>query len=301
MESIRVSILTSWDLLRLDRAIESIQAQHVMLPFWVEINSQNVDYIQEALALCGKRGVECFVSTSTGKAGVGKQAVFDRFRTHYSEDYLYLLDGDDWLYPCASMSLYHTVSQYKGLDVLTYIPLDVVHNGEWGQGEQIADNTIASFWGDDLAKPNLALLGLGPGKAQWLWTDGVITGPGRTVLFSRKATDRLRWHATIGCYEDTLLLLEALALHQNGELFAANSMAQDTFIYDLTTPEGGQKKNDLALASEQLREIAKGIVPVNRSDAGELPLFYQDAKIAYDEKLAFAKATYSQEKRDSNS
>jgi len=286
---VRVAILTSWDLPRLQRAIQSVKSQQSPMPFWVEINSTNQDYIAQATALCKKMRAHCHISESTGRAGVGKQAVFDGFGHQFEEPFLYLLDGDDWLYPCASRSLYHTVLHGRGLDVVTYVPLDVVQSGSgW---VPIAEGVYVNFWNGELGNPRD--WEYGPGQARWLWTaNPTITGPGRTVLFSRLATRHLMWHPTIGCYEDTLLLLDSLAMHQEGTLFSACSMAQDTFIFDRTSPECGQGKNDLVAASRELQHEAQRRLSRKRSSVGELPLLFQDSRITYEDKLAYAKQTY---------
>ena len=290
---VRIAILTSWDLPRLERAIRSVKRQKDRLAFWVEINSQDEKYIVQATDLCKKIKADCHISKSTGTAGVGKQAVFDQFIHRFTEPFLYLLDGDDWLYPCASLSIGQTVKQYSSLDVLTYPALDVIQGG--GGWYPIAPGAFANFWNGQMVALNN--WEYGPGPAHWLWASkNVITGPGRTVLFSRKAAEELRWHPTIGCYEDTLLLLDSLALHQKGEMTSVVSVAQDTFIYDLTTPEGGQKKNDLVKASIELRYEAQQRVHRDRSSVGELPLLYQESRITYEEKIEYAKKTYKKGK-----
>ena len=284
-----LAILTSWDIKRLKRAIQSLKRQKPAIPFWVEINSTSDEYITQAVSLCEKTKADCHISLSTGQAGVGKQAVFDEFLSRFDQPFCYILDGDDWLYPSASTSLLKTVNQYSSLDVLTYIPLDVIQSKSgWFP---IAPQAYANFWDKKISTPHN--WDYGPGYAEWLWGDNLqITGPGRTVLFSRKATEKLEWNPTIKCYEDTLLLLNSLALHQKGELFSACSMAQDTFIFDRTSPESGQKKNDLVRASQELRHEAQLILKKERSSVGELPLLFQESYISYEDKIKYAKKTY---------
>ncbi|MYC72278.1 MAG: hypothetical protein F4X17_16365 [Gemmatimonadetes bacterium] len=287
---IRISILTSLDLPRLKRAIQSVQEQTSLLPFWVEINSRNSKYVDRAATLCEEMRVEYHISKSTGKPGIGKQAVFDRFTNNFQEPFLFLLDGDDWLYPCASQSIQQTIHQYSSLDVVTYIPLDLIQP-RFGH-HPIAKGAYANFWNGILCSPHY--WEYGPGIAQWLWTSNpIITGPGPTPLFSRKAASTLSWHPQIGAYEDTLLLLDSLVKHQAGDLFSACSMAQDIFIYDQTNPQSVQKKTDLVKASIQLRQEATQRLNKERSSIGELPLLYQESLITYPEKIEFAQQTYS--------
>ena len=103
-KNILAVVLTSSDEKRALRAYESIKNSPTNFSMDIEIivNSLNKDYIKSIQQTFKNIKVKITETQSNGHSGFGKNTVFDYFRNHKNQyDYLFLIDGDDFLYPTA--------------------------------------------------------------------------------------------------------------------------------------------------------------------------------------------------------
>jgi len=287
MYSTTIAILTSWDLGRLERAILSAVRQTESCNLWVEINSLDPAYHAAAAQLCRDYRVEYHVSERSGTAGIGKQAVFDRFASKPGE-YLLLLDGDDWLYPCAVEALLD-LSNRQRFDVLTQTQYDLI----------LSEPRYPGMGGYRLSSDVVATINRVPNAIEWwtgcdysLWSDPTVQGKGLTNVFSRRATTDLRWDEQIGCYEDVLLFYRSLDKHKRSALQSVLLCGQVILIHDLTTPNGGQKRADFTGATRELRRKLRLFLNPEDSSYAELPSVEAPSLIAYEDKLDFIRRSY---------
>lgn len=99
--TIKFYVLCSKNLLATQRHLQMIAKEDIHYVF----NSQDADYVAEATAWCDSESIPYSVTESDGTAATGKNTVFDVF-TASDNDYMVLVDGDDFLTP-------HGVWTYK--------------------------------------------------------------------------------------------------------------------------------------------------------------------------------------------
>ena len=287
---IAVGILTSYDLPRLRRAVQSVQNQNAECQYFVEINTKKKSYRQAVQEWCASEEIACYSSQSNGTPGKGKQAVFRRFLKETEAAYLLLLDGDDWLYPCAIESLERTLAEIQPVDVLISCGIDQIATDP-AEGER-----LVTVNGDDqyreLADP--------PGRAQsvWLYEGDEALVPGRPTFSSRRAVQALSWQAKLKCYEDGLFIMEAILAHQKGQLQVIVSRSQDLMVYDRDTPNSMQKQVDFTECTAQLRTAVELLgIPKQATSLGQLPTICPRQFISADEKQAFIDSTWDPQPR----
>lgn len=291
MKKITVAILTSWDLARLERGIISALRQSVECAVFVEINTADKSYHKAAQKICRDYRVPAYVSDRSGTAGLGKQAVFDRFK-ELGGEYLYILDGDDWLYPTAIEALTKVINKAKP-DILTHCIADRV-SSPGTDSFRTFPQFLAEFgincevWGDvRLREPEKDL------TAAWLWEEEVIHNAiGLVNFFSKKATETFRWHESLGCFEDTLLLLQSLPLSREREIKSYLSMSQSIFIVDRTGDHRTSERCNLAKASNDLRKEAAKFLEPGDGSIWELPTVGVPYMMPYEQKVNFVRRSY---------
>jgi len=251
-------ILTTSDLPRLRRAVNSVRNQEVECAFFVEVNTRDKEYRQAVIDWCAAENIPCFSSSSNKKPGKGKQAVFNRFLAETEAEHLLLLDGDDVLYPCAISSLNRTLAEVDPVDVLISCAVDQVTQG---QAVVMGDNEFVT-----LRDPQ------GRAESVWLYEGDEALVPGRPTFFSRRAVEQLAWDTDLACYEDGLFLIEAIMAHQAGRLQALCSLSQDLMVYDRETPDSAQKVSDFKKQTALLREKVDALdIDRAATSLGQLP------------------------------
>lgn len=259
-----VYILVSQDAPRARRAIQSvyIAQQHYADPVDCIVMVNTTDRAFEAQIMTELGSVVWKqASRSNGTAGQGKQACFDDFNSgRPTHSHLILLDGDDYLYPWAFSILAENLNTSSvPIDVLTFHQHDSLD--EAGQPQ----------WVDPVPPATQSRFLSQPG-ADWLFNTDVIWGPGKTLVFSHLATQRLTWATdTIHLWEDTLLLMQSLKQHQEGQLNSVLTLDPDFFFYD-RHPHMGSARADPDQVRDNLRErvLAYGLTP-ETAHLGQLP------------------------------
>jgi len=281
-----VGILTSYDLPRLRRAIQSVRNQRAECAYFVEINTKDKEYRKAVQDYCEAEQIVCYSSASNGTPGKGKQAVFNRFLKEMKDDHLLLLDGDDWLYPVAIESLERTLQELSPVDVLISCAVDQI-DADIESGER-----IVAVNGDDhypeVSDP------LGRVQSKWLYEGSEALVPGRPTFFSRRAVQALSWDCNLPCYEDGLFILETILAHQKGQLHAIVSRSQDLMVYDRETPGSMQKQVDFTDCTTQLRTAVERVgIPKDATSMGQLPAICPRQFLSVKEKHAFIESTWN--------
>ena len=276
---IAIGILTHHDLPRLRRAVRSVQAQRAECAYFIEINTKDKAYREAVREWCKQEQIACYSSVSNGTPGKGKQAVFKRFLKESDASHLLLLDGDDWLYPCAIESLHRTLAEIDPVDVLISCAVDQVAEGHVSV---MADEEYA-----ELRDPR------GRKESVWLYSEDEALVPGRPTFFSRRAAQALSWDTDLGCYEDGLFLIETIKAHQEGRMNAVCSLSQDLMVYDRDTVNSAQDVSDFTEQTAQLREkVAALEIDRDATSLGQLPALRPRPFITAEEKQAYIEATW---------
>ena len=82
------------------------------------VNTLNPDYYNDVLTEFKDIDVEIIQTVSNGKPGMGHNSCIELFNNRIQFDYMLLLDGDDFLYPCALEQLSKCFTKENHIDIL---------------------------------------------------------------------------------------------------------------------------------------------------------------------------------------
>lgn len=239
-----IAALTHHDEKRLERLLKTVDFQ-LMHNFQVSkvviCNTLDSSYPEKAKSVAEKYQCTFVQTESNGRPGKGKNSVLDYFLTT-DNDYLLMIDGDDFLYPCALESLEHF--QKLGIDAVGLLTNDIVDTKFFDTYKfaKVNDDTYLYSWFDE--------------QVQWVSLPefestvnvfnplGSQTTPDRMVFFSKKAATLLRCSEELEVYEDLILSLKARALWANGQLSYINTASTYIYVYDKTNENSTCKKFD---------------------------------------------------------
>ena len=121
-EKIVIFILTSNNEKLLKISYNSVinQKNHnIDLDIIIVVNSLNKNYINNVLEeFDNVEDVEIIETESNGKPGMGHNSCIELFKNHKKYKYMLLLDGDDFLYPCALNQLEKCFKKEKNIQML---------------------------------------------------------------------------------------------------------------------------------------------------------------------------------------
>jgi hypothetical protein len=224
-------------------------------------------------------------TVSNGKPGKGKNASLDLFNEHYQEyDYLLLMDGDDFLYPCALQHINRVVSRTKCdvlglqtndiLDKLVYpntskidlmLGEEFVHLYSWFERQYNIYSLPEQRYRVDRVNQKL----------------GTHSTPDRIILFTHRAATLLHCSEQLPVYEDYILSLNAQAAYVRGQLSYFNTSSTCIYIYDKTGETSTCKqydkdvKGDWAAHDQMFKdEIAHLDTLLGDFQAAEVPFIY---------------------------
>lgn len=269
-------LLTSHDLMRLKRLVinlsELISAESIELFPIIVVNTLNNEYYLDVLK---QRFPYPVIRTeSNGKPGKGKNSCFNIFMESDC-DYLTQFDGDDILYPTYLKSIEAHIKHYPGLDVLGIVPMDIINYGpQLGHLISLNNNLFAGVWGISLISP-YGNSTPGPGRNSEVWDSPLPISWDYIVLQSKKVSN-IMMDENLGVAEDHLWSIQALAMHQRGEIQYFNTMSSDMFIIDRTTENSVQKIYSQQDCVEEFKQKAKLFVSEERSSFNEIPIIYKD-------------------------
>ena len=217
MTRVLLTILTHHDLPRLERAVTSAKRQRrarsIAVESLVVVNTLDGRYEKAVREACARWGVKALATDSNGKPGRGKNACLDAFLSSDAE-YLYQLDGDDFLYPTWARSVEAHLRRIPGLDALGIVPLDCVGSSEGFSWTLPDGSTKAGVW---TASDVYPWEGAGPGRSP-LWDVSLSASPDMVRLVSRETALIWRFDEDLAVGEDHLMSLRLLASHIRGDL-----------------------------------------------------------------------------------
>jgi len=146
MNKILITILTSCDLKLLDLSIwSSINQDYENYDIYIIVNSKNSIYYNEVKHFCSEKypgKIKKIIETeSNGKPGKGHNSCIQEFnKTEY--EYLVILDGDDFLYPCALRRLNNLYEKGHDIVLLDGNPSKITYKNKFTES---TNNNIKQF------------------------------------------------------------------------------------------------------------------------------------------------------------
>ena len=282
MPKLLTAILTSEDLPRLERCIKSLMQSEP--DCMVVCNSTNSQFQIDAEKLCAKFPVKFVNTESNGKLGKGKNAVLEQFtKTDY--DYLFQVDGDDFVYPGAIKKVNDIINKHD-FDVLALTESEVwdgtdLHRiNEWITTDKFRDKInkiLATFDPENLMR---AVQNCKIGEEI---TDDK-SGLHRVIVWSKKAATKFRFDENL-MVADSPGYLDLKLMHLREEIKLELTNAKSIYIYDQTI--------QTAISSyDLLMDVAKYVW--NQEDLGLttdlfLDIIEIDEKITHKERLEYLK------------
>lgn len=220
---------------KLTRLIWSAHSQiqaNLQVAGLVVCNTTNPAFVSEARDVATRFGWMFQQTESNGMPGKGKNSALELFLQTSGFDYMFLMDGDDFLYPTA----FGQIEQLTrvGSDVIGLLTNDIIETQVLeGQSHiPISGGKYLYSWFDEQVrwpclesqKPRLDL-------SKPL---GEQNTPDRIVLFSRKAAEMLRCSEKLPVYEDYVLSLRARIAMLRGELTYTHCGTTYLYVYDKT-------------------------------------------------------------------
>ena len=268
---------------KLERLIVSVNRQFFKmenLECVVICNTLDEEYPKVAEALATKYGWKFKQTESNGKPGKGKNSVFDYFVNETDQDSLFMMDGDDVLYPTAFGQLNQITVRVPKLDVLGLQTNDCIDNEYFEEVYKLklVQNTWLYSWFD--CNDNMYLKPENFNKINKSLPLGVQTTPDRIVYFSRKAAKLLRCSEELNVFEDYVLSEASQYFYLLNELSYYNTADTCIYVYDKTVTDSACRKfviennNDWGRQEALFnQEVGKYRVVTRNFSAARVPFF----------------------------
>jgi hypothetical protein len=244
-KSILISALTSSDPERLRRLIISVKSQfnsNFLVRYAVVCNTTDPEYVEQAKAIAYEACWDFYNTESNGMPGKGKNSVLKLFKDERDEDYLFMIDGDDLLYPSALQQLEKVLS--TNVDVVGLTSNDIVDRKDYLnlRYAELNDNLKLYSWFDQ--------------QEHWTNRDdmkdkvdlsrplGEQVTPDRIIAISRHAVQFLTCSERLPVYEDYVLSIFALAAKVLGAISYVHIGNTYIYVYDKTNENSTCKKFD---------------------------------------------------------
>jgi len=191
MTSVLTAVLTSEDPQKLDRCLKSLNDQTHIL---VVCNTTDEKYPKEAEKIASKYSTKFIQTESNGKLGKGKNSVLEHF-SRTDMDFLFLVDGDDFVYPHALETVHKLISKQE-FDVMALTESEVwtgkelLRIKEWTESDDFRRKIAPKIM--QLPPENMANLASVSQIGRELTEDG--SGLHRVILYSKKAAKEFRWN-----------------------------------------------------------------------------------------------------------
>jgi phosphopantetheinyl transferase (holo-ACP synthase) len=243
-----VAVLTSRDVEKLKRCIESVLSQTSDVV--VVCNTLDFSFVEQARVVVEAHGIEFIVTESNGTPGKGKNSVKDYF---LSTEFTHLLpvDGDDILLPNAVEIITDIVESINPdviglIDGLMLLKDDLVPSKNWEKLDFVKQRFA------ELTEPkNYKRLNLHIEKIRRISTqyDNFFN---RFVLLSRKAASYANYNESLTGAEDIKQSLAFRFLHKESVLKYILLSSENIYLYDVTDLGAvfAVCKSDLALESK---------------------------------------------------
>jgi glycosyltransferase involved in cell wall biosynthesis len=244
-----VAVLTSRDVEKLKRCIESVLSQTSDVV--VVCNTLDFSFVEQARVVAEAYNVEFLVTESNGTPAKGKNSVLEIFRTR-SYDYYMQVDADDYLAPDALTKLTKLVQETPEVDVVGLIDGFVTYNGSATTSNAFLSNGNVFKFADVQGAHKLRLLELGK-----LLMDNLQYN--RMLLYSNKAVNTFNFDEKFIGSED---IVASYKLYYNSDI---KYIITDEHLYVYDLEDSGNFYTFLNNASEIKKVLRELKVILNES------------------------------------
>ena len=278
---ILTTILTSRDIDKFQRCLNSVISQTECL---VICNTLDNDYAKKVETTCSTQPVRYIRTESTGWPSGGKQTVLDYFnKTDY--DYLFLIEGDDFIYPNTLEILNAMVEKHHPMDILALTNQEVLM-GELMTMKEWRSSKLF----DDRMKPELEKLPIDTVRSFLENTQTAIdiTGDGinRIVLYSKKGA-QIKYDTNVKSGDDFVFGCEARLLHEKGDITMYLTNCPELYVYDQNDRTGFAVPEKLAdIGKYMISDDFKRLTDTLGPDIIEI-----SHRLTYDERKKYIKKT----------
>ena len=275
------AVLTTHNLNACKRAVDSFKGVDTV----VIVNTLNSDYYGEVKKAVDVKVIE---TPSAGTPGVGKQSVLDYFLNVTDYDFLFVIDGDDLIYPGGYEILRDYVIEHSP-DVLGIVNEDVLIHGEHliGWRELTSDRIVGSYKVDDEQRKKCV---------QFLDKIFPLIEQknclfNRMVGFSRKGAASEVFNPVLNGSEDVQLSAKLKLRHLQGDLEYHLLECGDIYLYCVNQSEGVSFQLYRSDMEEYTKEFFKPFSEKEVQDlkSYELPYTYIKANKGKLRRLSVAK------------
>ena len=278
---ILTTILTSRDIDKFQRCLNSVIPQTECL---VICNTLDNDYAKKVETTCSTQPVRYIRTESTGWPSGGKQTVLDYFsQTDY--DYLFLIEGDDFIYPNTIEILNEMVEKHHPIDILALTNQEVLM-GELMTMKEWRSSKLF----DDRMRPELEKLPMDTVRSFLENTQTAIdiTGDGinRIVLYSKKGA-KIKYDINIKSGDDFVFGCEARLLHEKDNIQMYLTNCPELYVYDQNDRTGFAVPEKLAdIGKYMISDDFKRLTDTLGPDIIEI-----SHRLTYDERKKYIKKT----------
>ena len=278
---ILTTILTSKEIDKFQRCLNSVISQTECL---VICNTLDNDYAKQVEAICSTQPVRYIRTESTGWPSGGKQTVLDYFsKTDY--DYLFLIEGDDFIYPNTLEILNVMVEKHHPIDIMALTNQEVL----MGELMSMKDWRTSKLF-DERMRPALEQLPLDTVRSFLENTQTAIdiTGDGinRIVLYSKKGA-QIKYDTNVKSADDFVFGCEARLLHEKGDITMYLTNCPELYIYDQNDKTGFAVPEKLAdIGKYMISDDFKRLTDTLGPDIIEI-----SHRLTYDERKKYIKKT----------
>ena len=278
---ILTTILTSRDIDKFQRCLNSVISQTECL---VICNTLDNDYAKKVETTCSTQPVRYIRTESTGWPSGGKQTVLDHFnKTDY--DYLFLIEGDDFIYPNTLEILNAMVEKHHPMDILALTNQEVLM-GELMTMKEWRSSKLF----DDRMKPELEKLPIDTVRSFLENTQTAIdiTGDGinRIVLYSKKGA-QIKYDTNVKSGDDFVFGCEARLLHEKGDITMYLTNCPELYVYDQNDRTGFAVPEKLAdIGKYMISDDFKRLTDTLGPDIIEI-----SHRLTYEERTKYIKKT----------
>ena len=257
---ILTTILTSRDIQKFQRCLESVLPQTDCV---VVCNTLDTEYSKQVEEYCKGKSVKLIHTISNGWPSMGKQTVLDHFsKTDY--DYLFLIEGDDFIYPTTLEILNYIVEKHHPIDIMA------LTNQEVFMGELMTmKEWRTSKLFDERMRPALEQLPVDTVRSFLENTQTAIEitsdGINRIVLYSKKGA-QIKYDTNIKSGDDFVFDCEARLLHEKGDITMYLTNCPELYVYDQNDKTGFAVPEKLAgignyMISDEFKSLTNTLGP----------------------------------------
>ncbi len=278
---ILTTILTSRDIQKFQRCLESVLPQTDCV---VVCNTLDTEYSKQVEEYCKGKSVKLIHTISNGWPSMGKQTVLDHFsKTDY--DYLFLIEGDDFIYPTTLEILNYIVEKHHPIDIMA------LTNQEVFMGELMTmKEWRTSKLFDERMRPALEQLPVDTVRSFLENTQTAIEitsdGINRIVLYSKKGA-QIKYDTNIKSGDDFVFDCEARLLHEKGDITMYLTNCPELYVYDQNDKTGFAVPEKLAgignyMISDEFKSLTNTLGP---------DIIEVSYRLTYDERKKYIKKT----------